>query len=120
MTNLSELNISVVGYIKIFFRRKELIIIPAFIGLVLGMCAGIILPKKYKSETIILVHEGKTDNPLFDKIAVSTTVEQRLATIRESMLGWNSLVELVKRLDLDKKVKSQQSKAKIRIRNFRV
>ena len=102
MTNLSEMNSSVVGYIKIFFRRKELIMIPVFIGLVMGICAGIILPKKYKSETIIIVHEGKTDNPLFNKLAVSTTVEQRLIGIRETILGWNSLVELVNRLDLDK------------------
>jgi len=104
MNNSEDLGISPVNYLKIFFRRKELIIIPAFIGLILGMCTGIILPQKYKSSTIILVQEGKTDNPLFDKLAVSTTVEQRLVGIRESILGWNSLVELVKRMNLDKDI----------------
>jgi uncharacterized protein involved in exopolysaccharide biosynthesis len=99
-------NFHIMNYLKIFFRRKKLFILPTFFGLVVGICAGIILPKKYMSSTIILVEEGKTDNPLFDDIAVSTTVRERLTTIRESMLGWNSLVELVKRLNLDKTVKT--------------
>ncbi len=97
---------SPMSYLKIFFRRKELVIIPAFIGLIIGICAGIVLPKQYESSTTILVEEGKTDNPLFDKLTVSTSVQQRLSVIRESMLGWNSLVKLVKRLEMDKTVNS--------------
>jgi len=97
---------SPMNYLKIFFRRKEIIIIPTFIGLVIGVCAGILLPKQYQSSTLLLVEEGKTDNPLFDKLAVSTTVQQRISTIRESMLGWNSLVKLVRRLNMDKDVKT--------------
>ncbi len=99
--------VSPISYLKIFFRRKELLLIPAFLGLVLGVCTGMVLPKKYRSSTIILVEEGKTDNPLFNRLAVSTTVQQRLTGIRESILGWHSLVELVKRLKLDRDIKTQ-------------
>ena len=81
-----ESSVNPMNYLKIFFRRKELLIIPAIIGLILGICAGIILPKKFQSSTILLVEEGKTDNPLFDQLAVSTTVGQRMNAIRESML----------------------------------
>jgi len=108
MNSLEASAISPINYLKVFFRRKEFILIPAFIGLILGLCTGILLPKQFKSKTVILVKEGKTDNPLFDKLAVSTTVEQRLAGIRESILGWNSLVEVVKKLDLDKDVETKQ------------
>lgn len=101
------------NYLKIFFRRKEYFIIPVFTGLILGICAGIILPKKFKSSTTLLIEDGKSDNPLFNNIAVSTTVNQRLATIRESMLGWNSLVELVKRLEMDKEIKTPQELEKL-------
>ena len=94
------------NFLKIFFRRKELFIFPMFLGLVLGICAGMVLPKKYASSTILLVEEGKTDNPFFSNLTVASDVQQRLATIKESMLGWNSLVELVRRLGLDKDIKT--------------
>ena len=114
LTPMTPLN-----YLKIFFRRKNMILIPAIIGLVGGICAGLLLPKKYKSSTVLLVEEGKSDNPLFDKLAVATTVSQRLTTIRESMLGWNSLVKLVKRLKMDKDIQNAQQFEQLimRIRN---
>ena len=65
-------------------------------------------PRKYRSETVIMVQEGKSDNPLFAQLAVSTTISQRMTGLRESILGWNSLVELVKRLNLDHDVKNKQ------------
>lgn len=108
MSTFTTSEMTPMNYMKIFFRRKELFIIPLVTGLVLGICTGILLPKEYESSTILLVEEGKSDNPLFDKLAVSTTVEQRLSTIRESMLGWNSLLILIKRLNMDKEVKTPQ------------
>src|ERR1700733_10073625 len=94
------------GYLRMFFRHKWMLIIPAFVGLVLGICFSIMLPKKYKSDTTILVQEGKSDNPLFSNIAVASTMTQRTQEIRETILGWDSLVKLVKRLNLDKNVKN--------------
>ena len=99
---------SPLSYLKIFFRRKQLIIIPILLGVSLGVCAGILLPKQFMSSTIILVQEGKSDNPLFDKLAVSSTVHQRMIGLKESILGWNSLVELAKRLGFDKNIKSKK------------
>jgi uncharacterized protein involved in exopolysaccharide biosynthesis len=107
MSDVDNSNFSPMNYLKIFFRRKEMLIIPAFAGLILGICAGILLPKEYKSETVILVQEGKSDNPLFNRLAVSTTVQERMSGLKESILGWNSLVELVKRLNMDKNIKNK-------------
>ncbi|HBO97094.1 MAG TPA: hypothetical protein DE315_03160 [Candidatus Omnitrophica bacterium] len=107
MKDFDASSISLLSYLKIFFRRKELLIIPIFAGLTLGICAGIILPRKYRSETVILVQEGKSDNPLFNRLAVSSTVGERMDDLRESILGWTSLTELVKRLNLDKDVKNK-------------
>ncbi|MCD4781966.1 MAG: hypothetical protein K8S27_15675 [Candidatus Omnitrophica bacterium] len=100
---------SPLSYLKIFFRRKQLLIIPTLLGLTVGICSGIVLPKKYRSATIILVQEGKSDNPLFDKLAVSSTVNQRMMGLKESILGWNSLVELVKRLGLDREIRNKRA-----------
>jgi len=94
------------GYLRMFFRRKWMLIIPAFIGLILGICLSIMLPKVYRSNTTILVQEGKSDNPLFNNIAIASTMTQRSQEIRETILGWDSLVKLVKRLNLDRNVKN--------------
>jgi len=94
------------GYLRMFFRRKWMLVIPAFIGLILGICFSIMLPKIYKSNTTILVQEGKSDNPLFNNIAIASTMTQRAQEIRETILGWDSLVKLVKRLNLDQNVKT--------------
>ncbi|MFP4473269.1 MAG: GNVR domain-containing protein [Candidatus Omnitrophota bacterium] len=104
----SNNNLQLMSYLKMIFRRKEILIVCSLIGLTVGICAGILMPKQYQSSTVILVKEGKSDNPLFEQLAVSTTVRERLTTIQESMLGWSSLVKLVERLGLDKNIKTKQ------------
>jgi len=87
-------------YLKIFFRRKWFFITPVFMGLVLSIVACFLLPPAYESNTLILVEEEKIINPLIQGLAVSTTAVQRMQNIREQILGWNSLVELTKKLNL--------------------
>lgn len=96
-----------IEYLKVFFRRKWLIIAPTFIGLVLGIVACFLLPPTWQSSAIILVEEEKIINPLIQNLAISTTAVQRMQSIREILLGWNSLVELTKKLDLAKNVQTQ-------------
>ena len=96
-----------VDYLKIVFRRKWMIAVPAFIGLVGGIMAGLLMPPSWKSSTIILVEEEKIINPLIQNLAVSTTAMQRMQGIRETLLGWTSLAELAKKLGLDKNIQSQ-------------
>lgn len=94
-------------FLKIAFRRKWLIIIPAVIGIVFGIVAGNVLPKIYESSTLVLVEEGKIINPLIHGIAVSTSISQRLSLLREQILGWDRLMQLIKSLQLDKDVRNQ-------------
>lgn len=94
-------------YLKIFFRRKWLLITPAFVGLVLGIVTCFLLPPTYESSTTILVEEEKIINPLIQNLAVSTTAAQRMQSIREILLGWNSLVELTRKLNLADNIQSQ-------------
>jgi uncharacterized protein involved in exopolysaccharide biosynthesis len=94
-------------YLKIFFRRRWLFIIPAIIGLVMGIMAAFLLPPLYESNTLILVEEEKIINPLIQGLAVSTSAGQRMLSLREQLLGWNSLVEIARKLNMVKNVNSQ-------------
>jgi len=94
-------------YLKIFFRRKWLILAPAFVGLVLGIVVSLILPPSYESYTVILVQEEKALNPLMQGLAVSTSVADRMKTIKEQLLGWNSLVSLTQKLNLAQHAENQ-------------
>lgn len=96
-----------IDYVKIIFRRKWFIIIPAVIGIVGGIIAGNTLPKVYEASTLILIEEGKIINPLIQGIAVSTSIAQRTAVLREQIGGWDRLVQLIKQLNLAKDVKTQ-------------
>lgn len=94
-------------YLKVFFRRKWLFITPAFIGLVMGIISCFLLTPTYMSSTIILVEEEKIINPIIQNLAVSTSAAQRMQNIRENLLGWDSLVELTKKLNLAKNIQTQ-------------
>jgi uncharacterized protein involved in exopolysaccharide biosynthesis len=102
-----------VEYLKVFFRRKWLFISPVFVGLVLSIVACFLLPPTYESSTVILVEEEKIINPLIEGLAVSTSVAQRMQTLREQILSWNSLVELTKKLNLAKNVQDQSGFEKL-------
>lgn len=95
-------------YLKIFFRNKWLIISAAWVGLVIGIFFSLTLPPKYQSSAVILIQEEKAINPLMQGLAVSSSVEDRMKTIKEQLLGWNSLVSLTRKLNLDKQAGSQK------------
>ena len=85
-----------IDYLKIVFRRKWLLILPVVIGIIGGLTAGNVLPKIYEASALVLVEEGKVINPLIQGIAVSTSVAQRLSMLREQILGWDRVMQLIK------------------------
>ncbi len=94
-------------YVKLFFHRKWFVITPAYIGLIGGILACFVLPPVWESSTTIMIEEARTINPLMQDLAISATTAQRMQSIREILLSWVSLVELTKKLNLDKKTQTQ-------------
>ncbi|MBN1586818.1 MAG: hypothetical protein JW937_05240 [Candidatus Omnitrophica bacterium] len=88
-------------YLKLIWRRKWAFLIPFVLCIFLGAGAIVVLPEIYEAQTVILVREQKLLNPLISGLAVSTTVSQRLRTMREEILAWSSLVQLIKELNLN-------------------
>lgn len=96
------------AFLKIFFYRKWFIVTPMFAGLAIASAVSFLLPPSYESSTLVLVEEQKTINPLVQNLAVSSGVGQRLQTVREQLLGWNNLVEIIHKAGLDRNVQNQQ------------
>ena len=94
-------------YLKIFFRRKWFIIIPTVLGILGGLVAGNMMPKIYEASTLILVEEGRVGNPLMQGLAVSTSTAQRLGVLREQILGWDRVNQLINSLSLAKDIQNQ-------------
>ncbi|MCG2705819.1 MAG: Wzz/FepE/Etk N-terminal domain-containing protein [Candidatus Omnitrophica bacterium] len=107
MNNQAIIEKQPLDYIKIFFRRKWLIVLPTVIGICLGVVAANVIPKRYEASTLILVEEGRIENPLIQGLASTTGISQRLGILREQMLGWDRLLQLIEKLDLAKNVKNQ-------------
>jgi len=97
---------SMLDYLQMFFRRKHLFIFPFIITFMIVVALSYVLPKSYQSKAVILIEEEEVINPLIKGLAVSTSVAERAKMIEEQILGWNSLIELIKRLEMDKDVKS--------------
>ena len=114
----SAKNQNPLNYLKLFFRRKWFVIVPTCIGLTLGLVAFFLVRPNYESYTTIMVEEQRTINPLIQDLAVASSVIQRLQAIRESILGWINLSDLVKKLDLAKKVENQEQYEEL-IKNLR-
>jgi uncharacterized protein involved in exopolysaccharide biosynthesis len=89
-------------YLQIFLRRRWFFIIPFFTISIVTIIITFFLPKVYEAKAIILVEENKVINPLLKNMAVSTTVSERLNLLREEILSWPRLMQLVEELGLNK------------------
>ena len=102
----TETQIGWQDYLAIVIRRRWFFIVPCAVVIAVAMVVSCFLPKAYRAETILLVQEQQVMNPLIQGLAVSTSVGERLRTLREELLSWTSLSRLVHELDLDKRVRN--------------
>ncbi len=93
-------------YVGIILRRRWFFVVPCLIALIGALVIGMCMPKIYRAETVILVQEPDVMNPLIQGLAITTSVGQRLGTLREEILGWTSLGRLVHELKLDQDVRT--------------
>jgi polysaccharide chain length determinant protein (PEP-CTERM system associated) len=89
--------LTVEDYITILRRRWILIACFSVAGLGLGVAATQMLPKKFKSETVVLVEEPavKIVTPVVD-----SDTNQRLATMQQQILSRSRLEPIIRKLSL--------------------
>ncbi len=93
-------------YWVLFLRRKWFFIIPLMLIYAGFLISSYVLPRVYQATAIILIEEKKVVNPLLKNLAVSTPVTARLNSLREEILAWPRLFQLVEKLELNKDMRS--------------
>src|SRR3990167_995748 len=93
-------------YLAVVIRRQWFVVVPCAVIVAATMITGFLMPRIYRSETVLLVQDPKIMNPLIQGMAVASPVEARMRIVQEELLGWSSLSQLVKELGLDRQAKS--------------
>ncbi len=104
MTGQNKFDIS--QYLQIILRRKNWFILPMTIIVISFFISGFMLPKIFEAKAVILVEDDKVVNPLLQNLAVSTTVGDRINALREEILSWPRLFQLVEKLGLNDNTKN--------------
>jgi len=92
-------------YIKLLLRRKWLWIISTIVFSIGAITYAISLPDVYQSQCVMIVEESKVLDTLLSRSAgKGLNARNLLQAVRERMLGWQSVIQLIKILDLDKDI----------------
>jgi|GEM_PF-348637 len=102
----TDASISWQDYLAIVVRRRWFFTIPCVSIVVIALVVGLFLPRIFRAETIILVQEPKTMNPLMKGLAMSSSMRDRLPALREEIVSWTSLSRLVHELQFAPRLKS--------------
>ena len=89
-------NFDLTKYLDMIIKRKWWIIIPFLLALLGGLFYGLVTPKIYQANTMILVQPPRVSEDLVQPI-VSTTVEDRLRTIEQQVRSRTNLEKIIQK-----------------------
>lgn len=82
---------------SIILQRKWIVIIPALLGIIVGLAAAYLLPVKYQSSATLLVEASLLPEDVTLDTSGTQLVDQRMARIRQQVLSRPQLFELIQR-----------------------
>ncbi|ODS30902.1 MAG: exopolysaccharide biosynthesis protein [Candidatus Scalindua rubra] len=91
-------------YIKLLLRRKWLWIIPTILFSIGSTIYALILPDVYESKCVLIVERSKVLNNLLSENERGMDARKLLQAVRERMLGWQSVIQVIKIVELDKDI----------------
>jgi polysaccharide chain length determinant protein (PEP-CTERM system associated) len=92
--------------IGILRKRWAVLLLLAVVGAGAGWEVARVLPKKYKSQTVVLVEQPTVPGDLVRPIVIEN-VNQRLASMREEILSGSHLTPIIKKFNLYPEAVSQ-------------
>jgi protein tyrosine kinase modulator len=85
--------------IRILLRRRWLVVAPLVVGLVAGVVVFRHIPKRYRSETLIMVVPQRIPDS-YVKSTITAPVEDRLTSINDQILSRSRLERIINDFDL--------------------
>ena len=85
-------------YLEVPLRRYLFVAVPAVLVLSAAIATAFVLPRKYRSQTLILVESEKVPETFVRKMATET-MSRRLHTIRQEVLSRTRLEQVLAELD---------------------
>ncbi len=78
-------------------QRKWLLIIPAAVGLIIGVAAAFLLPVTYQSKAVLLVEAPLLPEEVASDVTGMEIIDQRMARIRQEVLSRTQLIDIINR-----------------------
>ena len=88
-------------YVEIFLRRRWYVIVPFFLSVIVSVVLCFVLPKTYKSTTLITIEQQKVPEN-YVKSTVSTDIDERLGNIEVQVTSRTLLQSVIDEFGLYK------------------
>jgi len=95
---MAQKELSIRDYVAILRQRWWVVVLGAVLGAVVGLTLASILPKRYKSQTTVLVQQPAAISYL--KEGAADDVNARLASLREQLTSRTRLAAVIQQLNL--------------------
>ncbi len=82
------------------WRRRYLIVIPVLMMPIIGGIVGTLTPKKYETNTTILIQEAAKQNPFLKDLTVETNLRERMAALQALLHSRHVLAAVAQRMGL--------------------
>lgn len=88
-------------YLGILKKRKYLSLSVSLAVLSVFTWGSFILPRSYEASSTVFIQRSSVMDPLIKGVGVSGSMEERLRTLRDSIMSRNIIERVIKKLDLD-------------------
>ena len=96
---LGHRELTMEDYAGIFKRRVGLILVSTIVFLAVGVALSFILPKKYVSQTLVLIEQQKVPED-YVKPVVDEDLSGRLASMKEQILSRSRIEPIITKYNL--------------------
>ncbi|MBI4684851.1 MAG: hypothetical protein HY755_06605 [Nitrospirae bacterium] len=104
----SSQNFDIKQYWAVVLKRKYLALSAGLIVLSAFTWGSFVWPKTYEANSTVFIERSSVMDPLIKGVGVSSSMEERLKILKESITTRNIIDRVIKKLDLDVNIKNSK------------